>query len=404
MRANRTKIDTHRGVFSSARRYCGEAAAELGWRENRRLMLRLPEEQLDALVSARVLSAERFGRRRAVAVVYVDEMSRALLCTIGFEVDYLPLDGWLLLEDDLVQGAELGRTESEGAEVTGGEVASEAEVADTPPLAAIWEVIINELQVLPTGSPYELADIILGAPESSFAGVYEVCWEQLRDQYPVINFYALDLLVAQDSALQFDVGDEWRAMSTAVLHAGRTDESWMSEETVNALRELITSGSSEIPFHSLARSFLDLDPRSLFMALYRCLEATYSFHPMAELRDRLGMEHDWQEVARALADVLKWRPQEEDSLAKMLNLAEENLVRDLGAALQADLREASNPGKTVAKKLYALRNAIVHHRPGLSTDDQAVDDWDEVCSTLSRVVERVSVAVYDERNADSGGE
>ncbi|TQN01026.1 hypothetical protein FHX68_1165, partial [Microbacterium lacticum] len=38
-----------------------------------------------------------------------------------------------------------------------------------------------------------------------------------------------------------------------------------------------------------------LDPRSLFMSLYRCVEATYAHDKATKLKQGLSIEHEWQE-------------------------------------------------------------------------------------------------------------
>lgn len=184
----------------------------------------------------------------------------------------------------------------------------------------------------------------------------------------------------------------WRLFLMICVDECERGGSWVEEPLSQSL---ITLGRLELPlmpYSAICRSIFDLDPRSLFMALYRCIEATYAAESSKRLVERLGLELPWQSIAEALERELGWRPQEASSL---------NLV--LGQALRQDLIDICECLNVVAgddvstsagRAIYALRNSIVHFRPGTNEVAMHEIDWNRLCQLMVNVVVDVFTHAY----------
>ena len=143
----------------------------------------------------------------------------------------------------------------------------------------------------------------------------------------------------------------------------RQGASWIEQDLAYVLVSLTDLSIPSMPYAAICRSMFDTDPRTLFMALYRCIEATYAFESSRKVVDRLGPAIPWQELAAALEEEVGWHPQEASSLQVVLRHAMEKDLEELCACLGAEA------GKDVqisaGRSLYALRNQVVHYRPGV---------------------------------------
>ena len=106
--------------------------------------------------------------------------------------------------------------------------------------------------------------------------------------------------------------------------------SWINSSLAAELRAMCDSGIQHMPYEAIARSTFDSDPRTMYMALYRCLEATYAYEACRKLARALGLPVAWRELAIALDSELNWRPQEASSLNLVLRYADR---QDLEASL-----------------------------------------------------------------------
>jgi hypothetical protein len=161
----------------------------------------------------------------------------------------------------------------------------------------------------------------------------------------------------------------------------------MSQQLTYELMSLADLNIAFFPYGALCRSMFDSDPRSLYMALYRCIEATYAYESCRKLVDALALSMEWHRLAAALESEVGWHPQQAASLNVVLKYAlEEDLAevcRCVGAEVGPDLHVSAG------RAIYQFRNRIVHFRPG--SDDGSDDDmdWSALCRALVGVVVHV---------------
>ena len=147
-----------------------------------------------------------------------------------------------------------------------------------------------------------------------------------------------------------------------------------------------------LPYAAIGESMFDADPRSLYMALYRCIEATYAFETSRRLVDDLKLSVPWVEMAEALANVAGWRPQEASSLNIVLRNALEQDLRDVCQCLNVSV--GNDVAASAGKAIYSLRNRIVHYRPGTERVELESVAWNMLCHLLVRIVFHVFTKAY----------
>ena len=247
---------------------------------------------------------------------------------------------------------------------------------------------IADLEVEPKATPLEVVNIVAAgsADDSHYQG------HDLGDVQPL--FPPLRLMEI-DSEIE---GTENFAANLLTFCAaeGADGNGWINKALADELVGLAEQHIAGLPYEFLVRATLDLDPKNLFLALYRCLEATYAFTRASELAEKLGInDRSWFDVAKALGESLSWYPRHDQSLAAIL---------DLPAVSRADLDElAASLGKEpggdgvatrVASGVRELRNSLVHYGPTTRPVTVPDDDWNRLCAPLARVVGQVFSHTY----------
>lgn len=158
---------------------------------------------------------------------------------------------------------------------------------------------------------------------------------------------------------------------------------------------------NRIPYRVLCRSIFDSDKSSFFLALYRCLEALYSYSSSHSLASALDLKTSWDEIARALEDNLGWHPREEDSLTRLTKFSS---AVDLKAILEefSDLdlpEEFELLNNRASKAIYKLRNSIVHYRPAQHKIEMDTINWEKICRAMVGIVVDVYEAVFSGKSA-----
>jgi hypothetical protein len=147
---------------------------------------------------------------------------------------------------------------------------------------------------------------------------------------------------------------------------------------------LAALSAPSFPYDFVSRAAFDSDPRAMYMALYRCIEATYALSKSTALADKLDLDLHWSEMAIKLETVLKWRPRERESLEAVLALASEQDLERI--VLAFGKKPGSNLATLAADQIYALRNEIVHYGAGRKSVEIASYDWNVVCGALIGIV------------------
>lgn len=258
------------------------------------------------------------------------------------------------------------------------------DVVETDCLPGHVVVALSEVELRPIKSGLE-TQAYLEVADSTTDGYEGHDVHELRRLFPRISVFkcrfALDEGSFQQIVLKFAVAES--------TYGG----GWIDDNLLDELYALVSISAKSFPYEAVSRASFDTDPRSLYLALYRCLEATYAYKKSSELAKALGLSLDWSELAVKLEQTLNWRPREASSLESVLRHASEadlkRVVEAIGDTGTKDLASSA------ASSIYKLRNRIVHFDASLDSFDLSSYDWNAICCGLVGVVWDVFHQAFD---------
>lgn len=171
----------------------------------------------------------------------------------------------------------------------------------------------------------------------------------------------------------------------------------ISLSTIEKIWITFEQGSRHLPFNVLVQGLLSISWENLYLETYRCLEQLYSAPRLSDLKGSWHSALSLRDLAVLLERHLSWRPKEDDALRKMI--VECGATYVAGLCLSFEMVDAGEShedrGDLVSRKVYALRNNIVHYRPiheGILKSDA---QWDAIVAALLDLVNEV----YEQRGA-----
>lgn len=309
----------------------------------------------DEVLKVAVLrSSMSFGRFRHLAWLEVNEQH--FVATIGFDYE-VDDPGFELLED--IQGYDV--------------------------------CLLTELPVSPSVSAAEVYNVVAANSRDSDSEYHGHDNTQIMNLFPLIRVFVSAEPITEELI--------WPIFLSISSEESRTGGSWIESELADCLSALAEANVDLLPYKELCRSTLDLDPRSLFMSLYRCVEATYAHDKATQLKKDLSIEHEWHKIAEVLENAMSWRPLEASSLNVVLAFAKEDDLREVCECLNVALQDDTKLPSAAGKAIYQLRNRIVHYRPALAPVDSAEIDWNRLCIALVSVAHEVFYTAYGQERA-----
>ena len=300
----------------------------------------------EILKEVHIRSEMSFGRHRNLA--WLQHIDRHFIGLMGFEHDP-DLPGYPVLED--VQGFDV--------------------------------CLIAETHVQPRASTAAVRDIVeFGAKgDLGYVGHDNAAVMELFPAIKVLeSTEPLDDSIAEAAFLRFCVDES------------RLGSSWIEDELAMSLATLAEMVVPSLPYRELCRAVFDLDPRSLYMALYRCVEATYAYEKASKLARALSLPMSWDQLAAALDTEMGWHPPEAQSLNVALEHAHamdlEDICDCLGVEIGKDLSVSAG------RAIYRLRNQIVHYRPTNDVVDFETIDWNRLCNSMVTIALHVFHDAY----------
>jgi hypothetical protein len=164
----------------------------------------------------------------------------------------------------------------------------------------------------------------------------------------------------------------------------------LSTETLRRIAMLFESGVEDIPYDLVLQGFLSSRFENFFLELYRCIEQLYAFPLLTKLKTTLNHSSPIATLAQHLEEVISWRPAENQALAGLLAEVEDATRKIIISAFCP--KGATIPESTAvncAKRIYALRNSLVHFRPGLKPSEFDVESWNKIISVMIDIIEEV---------------
>jgi hypothetical protein len=336
---SRNMIDANTAVFGSLDQFCrsrGEPLSNAG----KPRWIRTDHTGRAFLRYATI--AERLSFSASVKIARFDLYSRAFFVTIGLDLPAPP---------DIFQAEHL-----DGGRLT---------------------AVLSELKSMPAALPSQIRDVVeVDDGESNEA--YDGHDHQLLSTlYPKIQIFSIQGLPTEES---------FRVFFLICLADRRRIEQWIDERLATLLKLIAELSPAYIPYEILCRSILDMDPAALFLALYRCLEALYAHNQTTKLMTSLEISKPWTEMAELLEEALAWYPREEPSLEALLEHAVPEDLQAAAAALKDAIPAEARGHSYMAKRIYSLRNALVHYRPFHRKFSFKEIDWNRLCEAMALLV------------------
>ena len=255
--------------------------------------------------------------------------------------------------------------------------------------AGVGLVMLSEFAATPKASAPEIANVV-GAASSVDKDYIGHDFAAIQRLYPSLQLF--DVMPGSMGSTG------WPILLKAASSEAAMGSSWIGVSLQQAIHELAGLEAREFPYEALCRAVFDLDPRSLFMALYRCVEATYARDACESLRTELGLEKSWYEIATALDRALGWRAPEASSINRTLEHADEADLHAICGCLKVEPTE--DMPVAAGRAIYKLRNKIVHFRAGDDQNYAAAMDWELLCTHLARIVGGVYGSAFRLSEAD----
>jgi hypothetical protein len=280
----------------------------------------------------------RFGRRRSLS--WLSYHGSDFLCLTGFEFD-----------------------------------PKLAQIEQTPTNAGVSVCVLSELQPLPTATPAEIRNVVeVGSrDEPNYEGHDYTAVERL---FPSVRLFSTVGSLDEEAAS--------RLFLMVSVDECRNGESWIDDPLADDLLTFADLNVRHFPYDAVCRSIFDWDPRSLYMALYRCLEATYAYESCRNLVASLALTHDWYELAAALDEEVGWHPQEAASLNLVLQYALEDDLRAVCDCLR--VADGADLSVRAGRAIYRLRNRIVHYTARVEDLGLGDAEWNELCRRMVSIV------------------
>ena len=250
----------------------------------------------------------------------------------------------------------------------------------------ILTAFLSEVRPSPAASASEIRNIVEYADKTSTPGYGGHDPLLVSGLFPKIRVFSVpDLLIDESSKVFF-----------LICLSDRRAEQWIDEQLGQVLVSVTHLSAGSIPYETLCRSILDMDPSALFLALYRCLEALYALTLTRQLMTAVQISKPWAEMAQTLEETLGWYPREEPSLEALLDGAAPEHLQAVMAALSEIVPEGARSAQCVARRIYQLRNALVHYRPFHRKFSFRGVNWNRLCEAMALLVSHV----YSQVNGD----
>ena len=103
---------------------------------------------------------------------------------------------------------------------------------------------------------------------------------------------------------------------------------------------------------------------------------------MANWIQETGDDRPIIDIAELLERQLAWRPKEDVALKGLIQGVSPELVGNFVKCLQIQVPENTSFAKSLAKRIYSLRNGMVHFRPGVSSANELGEQREDMAVRL----------------------
>jgi hypothetical protein len=146
----------------------------------------------------------------------------------------------------------------------------------------------------------------------------------------------------------------------------------------------------KVPEDSIYTAMTAIHWKYIFFELYKCLEKIFYLPWQVALKRELGFSDSAAALATLCRANIEWRVKEESSIRNLFSMLEEHVFRvDFdNCSVFRGLNAQPIEKPTFGRKIYKIRNVLVHrHDHDDSTDEQLSDnDWSHLTAFMCDVV------------------
>lgn len=343
--ASRNRVEMNKLLFERLIVAAQQRDVEISNATKGRFIRRLSVEdaELMAGADARVLTISR-----QVRMVRISFQGETLFCVFGLaEPDQLPLG---------------------------------LEIADLTPAIFVIGVLEARIQPLSSKSGSDIRDVI----EDDFMGALEYDGHELEGVGSLFPRPSVFRATQDEPYLESD----HRVLGALLVRSYADGPIQLSSVTIEKLQSIFESGAKFIPFRNLVQGLMSISWENLYLEAYRCLEQLYAEPRVSDLKSQWHSTLPLRELAALLERHLSWRPKEDDALGKLLASCNFIYLTRLSTAFGINEPSANQNfiAEKVSRKVYELRNSVVHYRPIHEAINKSDVEWDDIISALLEVV------------------
>jgi hypothetical protein len=229
--------------------------------------------------------------------------------------------------------------------------------------------------VIGEATSYELADKIFYPVDAQQPQKMGYEWETVGKYFPTFNLFQIPpgspFFALEDIVFRVGIFSLTKTASLRPLL-------W-SSDALEIAREICTTENEHFPISLVLHAMLERKWEHAFLDVYRCIEFLFPFPKANDLKRALKLDSPTIDISYQIESVLGWRQQEDVALNTLFSKLQAEQLTLLSTALGVKAEEAPGVGslcKTVAKRIYKLRNDCVHYRPAQSKSQlRSMVDW-----------------------------
>lgn len=265
-----------------------------------------------------------------------------------------------------------------------------SEVDITP---ALFLVPVVEAGVLPSATGFAVKEAV----EGLYQGVVDYSGHDLNE---ILALYPNCQAFVADTNYDF-TGSLPRVIGTMIARSYENGPIELSRETLAIASDLFEEGSPHLPYEVILQGLMSISWRGFYLGLYRCIEQLFPVSALANLIRETGDDRPIIDIAEILERQLAWRPKEDVALEGLMKGVSGELVGHFITCLQIQVPEHTSYEKSVAKRIYSLRNGMVHFRPGVSSVDELGEQRED---TMVRLMVELVAELYSQHGAAFHGD
>jgi len=169
------------------------------------------------------------------------------------------------------------------------------------------------------------------------------------------------------------------------------------EQSLSKFYDISIEKNPYIPYEFIMESLLAIRWKHIFKDLYRCIEALYAFPKAQKFIEDIEYPNimEIEKVILSLEEKLGWRPTEQQALQELLTFLDEKSIENFLIVYPYD---GDKKVEYIAKKIYRLRNSLVHYRKALYSEENNLSDeqWNQLIRSMLIFIQKIYKEMYRE--------